>query len=248
MSFRLYLSMYGINRTLSLGTDDDEVSATGQDPEKKLAERLKPLQTTLREAVTNRKMATVLKGVADHYNATPLSAASKCLWMIGQGRDGSCSDNKSLLYDKWAVKGLERLVGHETFKVVRSKAPGREKAKSTVAASEAVTESTNKRKKKTPVPYDHRAAEYEKFCEAWLQQYSLLRGKICDASNIAGESDYAQRLTRYWGLPPDKIKAWCNTEWFRRRVFDAMLHVIGGRWSTASGIKRDLEEFDLKTP
>jgi hypothetical protein len=211
-SLRAFLQIYGVNRTFSPSDGD----AAGS-PERRLA----GLQTTLMGVRGSSSMELLLESLSNYYEATPLSASSKCLWMIAQDADG-VSNNAQILFDKYANGGLKKLTptAHRTIK-------------ERINGSDAEE------------PFEKKAIEYEQFCQVWKGAYNVHIDPVRKGSAAVGGSEFAGRAAFYWNLDRKKIEGWCSEEWFHRRVFDLTLHVLDGRWNTEQAIKREVLEFDF---
>ena len=129
--------------------------------------------------------------------------------------------NHTILWDKWAVAGLKRLVGGPYANRLR-------RARAAVATK-----------------LNFQIAEYDHFCTEWRREQNTYDAVLTAGCLAIQGSNLTHRIAAYWVLNPADVDRWCGEQWFKWRVFDAVLHIVGNRWSTLAGVNLDLADLNL---
>jgi hypothetical protein len=73
---------------------------------------------------------------------------------------------------------------------------------------------------------DFNRRDYESYCGAWREEYANHEEAIAEA--VAGSLETLPG-PRHWGVATKRLVEWSRAEWFRERVFDKYLWLIGGQ-------------------
>lgn len=190
--------------------------------------RLAPLQAALRVIPRPVDVPALMIALSWSYIRIARSASTKCLWMLTQRRNGG-GPNNVILWDKHARDGLRRIViGPYPVAPVRAFPPG------------------------VNPNLPGRVREYDRFCLAWEARFAHYQAAIVAACTTPHgrypalpHSNFAERIAKYWDIPIASVRAWFGQTWFHRRVFDAALHVIDGRWDDVTKVQWMIDEWNL---
>lgn len=222
-----FLKTYGVNRTLTLRQSSNEVQSSESNSKPTTEERLKPLSNALlsdKLIKCHQPVDAVMGDVDKLYKFSPISAASKCVWMLNQKEQNS-QENEIVMSDGFAATGLVRLVDTATRREQRKKAD----------VSFVDKEASFEKQRK----------EYQRFLAVWLHARKNHAEVVQVGCQAVGDSCFAARIAKYWKLAPELVSNWCAEPWFQWRVFDLTLHVVAGRWGSKHAIRRQLSDINL---